>query len=133
MTRSMPTPVLLMAGSVGSVREQLGLSAGDVVEPLPVDQLPLSAGVRQQLRLWAATFVELQCGGSGDDGWLVWSEQGLALAAGLAGESGQDVQFRYLVHSPTGVVQEPVAGLFEDVLVLPPIPVSHGWTAYRST
>lgn len=118
------------------MREQLGLSPGDAVEPLDVDGLPLSPGLRQRLRKWAAMFVELHRSG-GVDGppSIQWGEQGIALASALAGEWGPDVEFRYLAHSPTldRAVTGPVAGLFEDVLVLPAVPVQHGWTAYQST
>lgn len=135
MTRWISTALLLTAGSAESVREQLGLSPGDPVQPLDVDQLPLTSDVRTRLRRYAATFVHLQLDDGRNDASIAWGEQGLALASALAGEAGPDVQFRYIVHSPAwaGALTDPVAGLFEDVLMLPPIPVSNGWTAYRST
>lgn len=136
MNHLLPRQLLLTAGDADSVREQLGLSPGDPAEPLNVDELSLSSELRQQLRDWAATFADLHRTGGADDLLMMqWGEAGIAVATALAGEWGADVQFRYLAPSPVRGhrLVTPIAGLFEDVLVLPAVPVRSGWTAYQST
>lgn len=134
----MPHQLLLTAGDAESVRQQLGLPNGVIAQPLDVDELPLSPDVRQQIDDWAAAFVDLHRSGSaGDEASRSWDERGIAVATALAGAVGPDVRLRYLAQSAAGPaadgVTQPVAGLFEDVLMLPEIPMQNGWTAYRST
>lgn len=136
MNHPLPRQLLLTAGDADSVREQLGLSTGDPVQPLNVDELPLSSDLRQRFRDWATAFVALHRTGAPDDQLAMqWSEAGIGVASALADEWGPDVRFRYLAHSPVRghPIAEPIAGLFEDVLVLPAVPIRSGWTAYQST
>ncbi len=134
----MPRQLLLTAGDAETVRQQLGLRNGETAQPLDVDELPLSPDLRQQIDEWAAAFVDQHRSRSADvEASRSWGERGIAVATALAGAVGPDVRLRYLAHSAAapaaGPVAQPTAGLFEDVLMLPEIPIQVGWTAYQST